>query len=83
MTKNPRAVEELESMSDNELAEAYNETFGEWYPFDPKYYPVSFLYGGIEADPDFRKKAINALSTGVPLPPVELAPDPDDPDFLY
>uniref|UniRef100_UPI0029437056 hypothetical protein n=1 Tax=Bifidobacterium pullorum TaxID=78448 RepID=UPI0029437056 len=48
-----------------------------------KYYPVSFLYGGIEADPDFRKKAIKALSSGVLLPPVELAPDPDDPDFLY
>lgn len=83
MTKNPRAVEELEAMSDDELAEAYKETFGECYPFDPKYYPVSFLYGGIEADPDFRKKAIDAMSNGVPLPPIELAPDPNDPGFLY
>lgn len=83
MTKNPCTAEELEALSNDKLAEAYNETFGECYPFDPKYYPVSFLYGGIEADPDFRKKAIKALSSGVPLSPVELAPDPDDPDFLY
>lgn len=82
MTKNPRTVEELEAMSNDKLAEAYNEMFGECYPFEPTYYPVSFLYGGIEADPDFRKKAINALSTGAPLSRIGLQDDPE-PGVLY
>ncbi|GAA0634875.1 hypothetical protein [Bifidobacterium pullorum] len=82
MTKNPRTAEELETMSNDELAEAYKETFGECYPFEPTYYPVSFLYGGIEADPGFHEKAVNALSTGVPLPRIDLQDNPD-PGVLY
>lgn len=82
MTGGSHSVDELEAMSDDELAETYNETFGECYPFEPTYYPVSWLYGGIEADPEFRKKAIGALSSGTPLPRIDLQDDPE-PGVLY
>lgn len=82
MSGKTHSVDELEALGDKELAETYRETFGECYPFEPTYYPVSFLYGGIEADPKFREKAIGALSSGMPLPRIDLQDDPE-PGILY
>ena len=61
---------ELEAMTDEQLAEAYENTFAECYPCQPSAYPDFFLYAGIDEDPDFRPKAIKAIASGEPLPRV-------------
>ncbi|TPF95332.1 hypothetical protein EP30_10945 [Bifidobacterium sp. UTCIF-39] len=71
---------DLSSLTDTQLADQYYDTFGTWYPFMPDTFPVFFKYGGIDYDPHFRDKAINALLTKTPLPEI---PFEDDSQVIY
>ncbi|MBT1181174.1 hypothetical protein JS531_04140 [Bifidobacterium sp. CP2] len=71
---------DISSLTDKQLADLYYDTFGTWYPFIPDAFPVFFKYGGIDCDPQFRDRAITAISTKTPLPEL---PFTDDPPALY